>query len=211
VSSCDDNKTNTTVNRGACAVLVTSASPSSPRTSAASTSSGSGSRGDGGVGGSSGKGSGFRGSGRSRVTIFTLAPQILVTAVSTAGTATVNLLEGLQKTAKGHNSVPAGSVVTSTGNHVATVTSSMDADQQQLPACEGELKVMFIFAKRRSTTRLMVLYDTFPINLKFQTVAAFYQENCLCALLKPNITKYSHAHTISQMKQLCTPVECLHP
>jgi hypothetical protein len=149
MSICDDSKTNTTVNRGACAILVTSASPSSPRTSAASTSSGSGSRGDGGGsgGGGSGKGSGFRGSGGSRVTIFTLAPQILVTAVSTASTATVNLLEGLQKTAKKKKSVPTGNVVTSAENHVATVTSSMDAEQQQLSTHEGELKIIFILTK----------------------------------------------------------------
>lgn len=143
MSGCDDSKTNTTLNRGACAILVTSASPSSHRTSAASTSSGSGSRGDGG----GGKRSGFRGSGGNRVTIFSLAPQIIVAAVSTASTATVNLIESLQKTAKKKKSVPTGNVATSKENHVTTVTSSMDAEHQQLSAHEGELKIAFIFTK----------------------------------------------------------------
>lgn len=136
MSSCDDSTTNTPVNRGACALIVTSASPPSMRTSSAPTLSGSGNRGGSSA---SGEGSGSRGSGGSRVTIFTVTPQILVTAVSTATTATANLLQGLQK-----KRTKKKNAVSSTGNHVANEISSMETKQEQ-PSTqqEGKLKILF--------------------------------------------------------------------
>lgn len=138
MSSCDDSATNTTVNHGACALIVTSASPPSMRTSSAPTLSGSGNRGGSSA---SGEGSGLRGSGGSRVTIFTVAPQFLVTAVSTASTATANLLQGLQK-----KRTKKKTVVSSTGNHVANEISSMETKQDQ-PSTqeEGKLKISFYY------------------------------------------------------------------
>lgn len=140
MSSCDDNKNNTTMNRGACALIVTSASPSSTRTSSASTLSGSGSRG-GGSG--SAEGSGFRGSGGRRITVFTVAPQVLVTAASTASTATASLLAALQKKRAKKDSAPFDQVVMSAENHVATdVISGMQSQQQHRPTqVEGKLKI----------------------------------------------------------------------
>jgi hypothetical protein len=97
---------------------VTSASPSSPRTSAGSDSQGGG-------GSGSSEGSGFRGSGGRRVTIFTVTPQILVTAVSTASAA----ISGLQKKrTKKKNPTPSENATTSGEQHVA---SSMNSDQEQ--------------------------------------------------------------------------------
>lgn len=140
MSSCDDSATNTAVNRGACALIVTSASASPPsmRTSSAPTLSGSGNRGGSSA---SGEGSGLRGSGGSPVTIFTVAPQFLVTAVSTASTATANLLQGLQK-----KRTKEKIVVSSTGNHVANEISSMETKQdQQSTQEEGKLKISFYY------------------------------------------------------------------
>ncbi|GFG39955.1 hypothetical protein Cfor_09012, partial [Coptotermes formosanus] len=128
MSSCDDSKNTTTMNRGACALIMTSASSSSTRTSSASTLSGSGSRGSGS---GSGEGSGFRRSGGKRVTVFTVAPQLLITAVSSTRTATANLLEALQKKRAKKGSAPFDDVVMSAENHVATDDkSNMQAQQQ---------------------------------------------------------------------------------
>lgn len=139
MSSCDDSKNNSTVNRGACALIVTSASPSSTRTSSAPTLSASGGRG-GGCG--SGEGSGFQGSDGRRVTVISVAPEIVITAVSTASTATANLLEALQKKAK-KVSAPFDDVVVSSENHVTTEgVSSMQAPQQNSSAqVGGKLKI----------------------------------------------------------------------
>jgi len=142
MSSCDDSKNNTTMNRGSCALIVTSASPSSTRTSSASTLSGSGSRG-GGSG--SAEGSGFRGSAGRRITVFTVAPQVLVTAASTASTATASLLAALQRKSAKKDSAPFDEVVMSAENHVATdVISSMQSQQQHRSTqVEGKLKISF--------------------------------------------------------------------
>jgi hypothetical protein len=122
---------------------VTSASPSSTRTSSASTLSGSGSRG-GGSG--SAEGSGFRGSGRRRITVFTVAPQVLVTAASTASSATASLLAALQKKRAKVDSAPFDEVVRSAENHVATDgIRSMQSQQQHhsTTQVEGKLKISF--------------------------------------------------------------------
>jgi hypothetical protein len=142
MSSCDDSKNTTTMNRGACALIMTSASSSSTRTSSASTLSGSGSRGSGS---GSGEGSGFRRSGGKRVTVFTVAPQLLITAVSSTRTATANLLEALQKKRAKKGSAPFDDVVMSAENHVATDDkSNMQAQQQNHSTkIEGKLKISF--------------------------------------------------------------------
>lgn len=140
MSSCDDSKNNATMNHGACALIVTSASPSSTRTSSASTLSGSGGRG-GGSG--SAEGSGFRGSGGRRITIFTVTPRVLVTAASTASTATASLLTALHKKGTKKNSAPFDEVVMSTENHVATdgVSSMQSQQQHRSTQVEGKLKI----------------------------------------------------------------------
>jgi hypothetical protein len=128
------------MNRGACALIVTSASPSSTRTSSASTLSGSGSRG-GGSG--SAEGSGFRGSGGRRITVFTVAPQVFVTAASTASTATASLLAALQKKRAKKDSARFDEVVMSAENHVATdgISSMQSQQQHRSTQVEGKLKI----------------------------------------------------------------------
>jgi hypothetical protein len=168
MSSCDDSKNITTMNRGACALIVTSASPSSTRTSSASTLSGSGCRSGGGGGG--GEESGRRGSGGRRVTVFTVAPQVLITAVSTASTATANLLEALQKKRTNKRSAPFDDVVMSAENHVAADDmSNMQARQQnRATQVEGKLKISFhIYSSIRD-------YETHNIYLAFGKVLARY-------------------------------------
>jgi pyruvate/2-oxoglutarate dehydrogenase complex dihydrolipoamide dehydrogenase (E3) component len=88
-----------------------------------------------------GEGSGPRENAGSRVTIFTVAPQILVTAVSTASTATANLLQSFQKKRKKKRSV-----MSSEENHGAMEMSSMEAKQEQQSAQEqGKLKISFYY------------------------------------------------------------------
>jgi hypothetical protein len=106
------------------------------RTSSAQTLSVSGNS-DGSSG--SGEGSGSRGSGGGRVSIFTVAPQILATAVSTARTATANLLQSLQK-----KRTKKKSIVSSEESHVPTEMSSAEAKEEDTSAQEeGKLKISF--------------------------------------------------------------------
>ena len=77
-------------------------------------------------------GSGFRGSG---ITILSSAPRLLVTAVSSASTATASLLEGLQKK-RTKKKATTGNLVSSVKNHVGT--AAMDSEQ-------GERKHVFFW------------------------------------------------------------------
>jgi len=175
MSSCDDSKNNTTMNRGACALIVTSASPSCTRTSSASTLSGSGSRG-GGSG--SAEGSGFRGSGGRRITVFTVAPQVLVTAASTASTATASLLAALQKKRAKKDSAPFDEVVMSAENHVATdgISSMQSQQQHRSTQVEGKLKIsLHIYSAIRD-------YDASNLYFAFRKVwclSLLFQTSCL--------------------------------
>lgn len=179
MSSCDDSKNNTTMNRGACALIVTSASPSSTRTSSASTLSGSGGRG-GGSG--SAEGSGFRGSVGKRITVFTVAPQVLVTAASTASTATASLLEALQKKRTKKDSAPFDEVVMSAENHVATdgISSMLSQQQNRSTQIEGKLKIAFhIYSSIRNYGNSYVYFAFGKMVLHF----CYFQTSCVLSVV----------------------------